>query len=151
MNAKTKEKPANSHQPTFREIEHTADLAIEVTAPDLASLFSVAGEGLYSLIVDPSTLEVREEIVVSADADDPDELLHAWLCELLAAFNVQAFVGKRCEITELTDCRAEGKLKGEKLDLSRHRFRTEIKGVTYHDFRLWQSGDTWHARIIFDV
>jgi SHS2 domain-containing protein len=147
----TKEQPANSHQPTFREIEHTADLAIEVTAHDLASLFSVAGEGLYSLIADPSTIEPRNEIVVSAVADKPDELLHAWLCELLGAFNVQGFVGKHCEITKLTGSRAEGKIKGENLDLGRHWFRTEIKGVTYHDFRLWRSGDTWHARIIFDV
>jgi len=37
------------------------------------------------------------------------------------------------------------------LDLSRHRFRTEIKGVTYHDFKVWQENGAWHARVIFDV
>jgi SHS2 domain-containing protein len=146
----TKEQPASS-QAGFREIDHTADLAIEVTGHDLPSLFSVAGEALYSLIVDPSTIEPRDEIVISTNADQPEELLHAWLRELLGAFNVQGFVGKTCEMIELTDKRAEGKIKGEKLDLARHRFHTEIKGVTYHDFTLWRSSDGWHARIIFDV
>jgi SHS2 domain-containing protein len=147
----SKELPASSGAGVFREIEHTADLAIEVTARDLPSLFAVAGEGLYSLIVDPSTVELREEILISVTVQQGDELLHAWLRELLGAFNVQGFVGKTCEMIEVTGRRAEGKLKGEKLDLARHRFHTEIKGVTYHDFAVWQSSDGWHARIIFDV
>jgi len=37
------------------------------------------------------------------------------------------------------------------LDPKRHDFHTEIKGVTYHDFKLWQEAGAWHARIIFDV
>jgi SHS2 domain-containing protein len=146
----TKERPASSRG-AFRQIDHTADLAIEVTAHDLPSLFSVAGEALYSLIADLSTIEPRDEILISVKAEQPDELLHAWLRELLGAFNVQGFVGKQCEITELTLGRAAGKIKGEKLDLARHRFHTEIKGVTYHDFTVWQVSDEWHARIIFDV
>jgi SHS2 domain-containing protein len=40
---------------------------------------------------------------------------------------------------------------GEKLDLARHGFRTEIKGVTYHDFKVWQEDGEWRARVIFDV
>jgi SHS2 domain-containing protein len=147
----TKAQPANSLKAAFREIEHTADLGVELTANDLTSLFSVAGEALYSLIADPSTIEMREEMAVSATGDTIDDLLHAWLCELLALFNVQGFIGKECEIIELGDGQATGKVKGERLDLKRHSFRTEIKGVTYHDFKFWQAGDTWHARVIFDV
>ena len=40
-----------------REIEHTADLGIEVEGADLPSLFSLAGEALYGLIADPSGIE----------------------------------------------------------------------------------------------
>lgn len=147
----TKGQPTNSGKAAFHEIEHTADLGIEVCANDLASLFSTAGEALYSLIADPSTIEMREEIEVSATGDKLDDLLHAWLCELLAVFNVQGFVGRRCGIIELENGRAKGKMSGEKLDLKRHTFHTEIKGVTYHDFKLWQTEDLWHARVIFDV
>ena len=49
------------------------------------------------------------------------------------------------------DRRVDGLVRGERLDLERHRFYTEIKGVTYHDFRVWQENGCWHARVIFDV
>ena len=83
---------------TYREIEHTADLGVEITAADLPALFASAGEALYALIADPATIENREAIKVSATGANPEDLLHTWLCELLALFNVRGFVGKRCEI-----------------------------------------------------
>jgi len=136
---------------TYREIEHTADLGVEITAADLPALFASAGEALYALIADPATIEIREAIKVSATGANPEDLLHTWLCELLALFNVEGFVGKRCEITYISDGQIQGRVSGEKLDLKRHAFHTEIKGVTYHDFKVWQDAGTWHARVIFDV
>jgi SHS2 domain-containing protein len=136
---------------SFREIEHTADLAIEVTADNLSGLFSTSGEALFALIADPKTIEQRSEISVTANGKGPEELLHAWLRELLAQFNLKNFVGAECAIDSITDERVAGTLKGETLDLNRHRFYTEIKGVTYHDFKVWQDNGEWHARIIFDV
>ena len=136
---------------TYREIEHTADLGIEVSAADLPALFASAGEALYALIADPATINSRDDITVAAAGADSEALLHAWLCELLALFNVQGFIGKHCEIAAIGNGRVQGRISGEKLDLQRHAFHTEIKGVTYHDFKVWQAADGWHARIIFDV
>jgi SHS2 domain-containing protein len=136
---------------TYREIEHTADVGIEVTADNLPALFASAGEALYALIVDPVTIHRQEDISISATGNDPEELLHAWLCELLALFNVQGFVGKGCEMTYIGESQVQGRVSGEKLDLKRHAFHTEIKGVTYHDFKVWHEAGRWHARVIFDV
>jgi SHS2 domain-containing protein len=141
----------SSDRGSFREIEHTADLGIEVTASSLAGLFSTAGEALFAFIADPKNLEARELIDVAAGGDSPEELLHAWLRELLAQFNLTGFVAARCEVRKITRERVEGIVTGEKLDLKRHRFYTEIKGVTYHDFRVWEENGSWRARIIFDV
>ena len=136
---------------SFREIEHTADLGIEAEAENLPALFAAAGEALSGLIADPSGVELKEEIAVSATGDGWEELLHAWLCELLAQFNLKGFVGKHCEIMRLEPSCVQGLVKGETLDLKRHRFHTEIKGVTYHGFKVWQEDGAWHARVIFDV
>src|ERR687897_1207393 len=136
---------------SFREIDHTADLAVEITGTTFPALLAGSGEALFTLIADPENIEMRDEIVVSASGDGPEDLLHAWLCELLAQFNINGFIGKNCAIDQITADRAEGRIRGEKLDLTRHGFRTEIKGVTYHDFRVWQQNGLWHARIIFDV
>jgi SHS2 domain-containing protein len=136
---------------SFREVEHTADLAVEITAAAFPALVAASGEALFALIADPRDIELREEIIVSASGDEPEELLHAWLCELLARFNIEGFVGKKCSIDQITANRVDGTIRGEKLDLNRHRFQTEIKGVTYHEFRVWQEDGLWRARIIFDV
>jgi len=137
--------------PAFREIDHTADLGIEVEAVDLPALFTAAGEALFALIADSPSIEEREAIALSAVGDGPEELLHAWLCELLAQFNISGFVAKRCQVHSITNERVDGMIKGEKLDQARHVFRTEIKGVTYHNFTVWQENGQWHARVIFDV
>ena len=136
---------------TYREIEHTADLGIEVTAADLPGLFASAGEALYAQIADPDTIKIQDTINISAAGDGPEELLHAWLCELLALFNIQGFVGKRCQVAHIGEGQIQGQVSGERLDLKRHAFHTEIKGVTYHDFRVWRESGAWHARVIFDV
>jgi SHS2 domain-containing protein len=141
----------NDEWSSYREIEHTADLAVEVDASELSALFSTAGEALFAFIADPGTIEGREKVAVSASADGPEELLHAWLCELLGQFNITGFIAKSCAVDRLTHQRIDGTLEGEKLDLSRHAFHTEIKGVTYHDFRVWEESGSWHARMIFDV
>jgi hypothetical protein len=54
---------ANQRTP-YREIDHTADLAIEVTAPDLPTLFASSGEALYGLIADPATIQNRDPITM---------------------------------------------------------------------------------------
>jgi SHS2 domain-containing protein len=136
---------------SFKEIEHTADLGVEITAATFPALLAASGEALFVLIADPQNIDLRDEIVVSASGHGPEELLHAWLCELLAQFNIEGFIGKNCAIDQITADRVDGRIRGEKLDLIRHGFRTEIKGVTYHDFRVWQQYGLWHARIIFDV
>lgn len=135
----------------YRQIDHTADLGIELDATDLPGLFSSAAEALYGLIADPGGIEEREEISVSATGEGWEELFHAWLCELLAQFNLKGFVGKRCEVEKTEAGHVEARIKGEVLDLKRHRFYTEIKGVTYHGFRVWQEHGRWRARVIFDV
>jgi SHS2 domain-containing protein len=141
----------NEQRKAHREIEHTADLGIEVEAEELFTLFASAGEALYGLIADPAGFATKQTIAVSATGDGWDELLHAWLSELLAQFNLKGFVGKECEVKKIDARRVEGEVKGESLDLKRHRFYTEIKGVTYHDLKVWQESGVWHARVIFDV
>ena len=141
----------NEAKRSVREIDHTADLGFEVEAAEPADLFKLAGEAFYGLIADAAGIEPKEEIKISAAAENWEELLHTWLCELLAQFNLKGFIGKQCGITTIEPDRVEALVKGEALDLKRHNFHTEIKGVTYHGFKVWQEYGMWHARVIFDV
>ncbi len=138
-------------QADIRDLEHTADLGVEVTADSLSSLFAASGQALFGLMANLQHIEIKEEIRVSATGQGSEELLHGWLCELLAQFNISGFIAKSCTIDHVAEDRVEGRLSGETLDLKRHDFFTEIKGVTYHDFKVWQEDGLWRARMIFDV
>jgi SHS2 domain-containing protein len=135
----------------FHEIEHTADLGIEAEGATPTELFAAAAEGFYSLIADPVSIEPKQEIDIEASGGAWDELLQSWLSELLAEFNLRGFIGKDCAVTRIEANRVHGTVKGEPLDLTRHRFHTEIKAVTYHELKVWQEGGAWRARVIFDV
>jgi SHS2 domain-containing protein len=42
-------------------------------------------------------------------------------------------------------------VRGEIFDPSRHQFKTEIKAVTYHQVEIIDKGESWVARVIFDI
>lgn len=136
---------------TFRQFPHTADLGIEVEAESRAELFEAAGLALFSLMVDPSTVSAREARGISAQGEDEEELLRAWLHQLLLAFAIGGFVAREVEVERLDRFVVEGTIRGEPYQEGTHRFEREIKGVTYHGLRVEEANGKWMARVIFDV
>jgi SHS2 domain-containing protein len=138
-------------EPLFREIEHTADLGIEVEAESPGELFRRAGLALFSLMVGLEGVkahEVREEAV---EAEGWEDLLHDWLSRLLLRFLQDGFIAATITILDLDATHVHARLTGEKLDYERHDFETEIKAVTYHQLSVACENGRWRARVIFDV
>ena len=69
----------------YRELPHTADVALEVWAPDLASLFVVAAHGLNFLAGVEMSANARVERQLRLQATDDESLLVAFLSELVYA------------------------------------------------------------------
>jgi SHS2 domain-containing protein len=134
-----------------REIEHTADLGLEVEAPTLALLFERAGLAAMALMLDLDAIEPRTRATIALSADGVDELLHDWLQTLVVRLQTDglAFAELTVEAVDGCSVRAEG--VGERVDRRRHRAYTEIKGVTYHQLAVRETRDGWWARVIFDV
>jgi SHS2 domain-containing protein len=143
---------AQSREPLFREIEHTADLGIEVEAETLPEVFRRAGLALFALMVDPDGVEAREERRIAVpQAGDVAEVLRDWLAACLRLFLREGFVACEIEVVKAGPEGVDSRLRGEKLDQGRHRFLTEVKAVTWHGLRLEREGDRWRGRVIFDV
>lgn len=138
-------------EPLFREIEHTADLGIEVEADTPQELFRRTGLALFALMVSLEHVETREERAQVVQADGWEELLHDWLSSLLRQFLQDGFIAASITIDEIDATRVHARLAGEKLDYNRHAFETEIKAVTYHQLAVQQQDGRWRARVIFDV
>lgn len=133
----------------FREIEHTADLAIEVEADSRPELFRRAALAIAQLMVDTAGVRAKERRQLSIVADNDVDLMHDMLSALLQVFMTEGFIWSAVEIDD-TDGLKVG-LLGEPFDRSRHEFYQEIKAVTYHELSVQNTGGRWSARIIFDV
>jgi protein archease len=134
----------------FRELEHTADLGIEVVADSRAELFRRAAIAIACLMVDTSRVRRVESREVDVAGIDDADLMHEMLSGLLPIFLVESFIWSDAEIDERGD-HLKVRVVGERFDPARHEFHQEIKAVTYHELAVRNADGRWSARIIFDV
>ncbi len=135
-------------------IDHTADVGVAVTAPTLEGVFETAATALFDILVesDEAPAEPGPVVVgVRVEGADLEEVLVRWLAELLYLHDTRGLVFERFEVTEADSGHAAGRARGGPFDPSRHRRRTELKAVTYHQARVASAQGGWEARVIFDV
>ena len=64
---------------TFRYLEHTADVGVEVISPALTDAFSEAAVALFGIMTDTSSFRPLEEVEIQASGEDLNSLLYSWL------------------------------------------------------------------------
>ena len=135
----------------YKEIEHTADIGVEIYGNTLEEVFVNAGYALFDTIVEVSTIQPTLERTVHVTGNDVETLLMNWLRELLYLFSIDEEVYTEFEIQSLLPNEITAVIKGETLDRKKHHFNTELKAVTYHQLELTYEYNLWRARVIFDV
>ncbi|MDZ7294279.1 MAG: archease [candidate division KSB1 bacterium] len=132
-------------------IEHTGDIGVRVRAPELKELFVRAAQATFQIICPQCKVEPAVERAISVAGGDLEELLVNWLSELNYWFcTEQELYGHFC-ISSLDKSSLHATVRGEKVDLQRHKLRTEIKAVTYHKLYVRQAEHGWEAQVIFDI
>ena len=119
----------------YREIDHTADTGIEVFGSSLKELFTNAATGFVDTLTDPENIEPKDSLEISVRAGDIEELLVAWLSELLYFFDIDRVLFAEFHFEELSATRLRARLGGEPFEASSHPIKTDIKAVTYHGVR----------------
>lgn len=146
-----------------RELDHTADVGIELEAPDAAALFDRAARALRALAVSdggadgprggrrrnpPSGLKTDGGThTIDLEAGDPAVLLVRWLSELLYRIDTLGFAYETAEL-EVGDGRLHATIRETRLPEP----GAQIKAITYHELECGPEPDgRWTARVIFDV
>ena len=135
----------------IRHINHTADDGYEIIADSLEELFYEAGYELLDMLYDRKTISEKDTKEINLESPSLDMLLHDFLAELLEIAQYELFPIKRIEILELSDQKLRAKVYGEPFDPKKHKFRLEIKAVTYHQLAVKKQGNKWFGRVIFDL
>jgi SHS2 domain-containing protein len=134
----------------YETFEHTADMGLRVTAPDLAGLFEEAACGLFSLLVSgvpESNGRVRE---IRIPGERHDYLLLDWLAELLSLSSAETVWFDGFSV-QLDDRGITARAREHSLLTAGITVLTEIKAITYHGLKLERSPDGWVAEIVVDV
>jgi SHS2 domain-containing protein len=135
----------------YEQFPHTADIGVRAYGMDLKELFRNAAFAMFDIIADLEGLKRDVEEKIELTADNPEELLVAWLDELLYIFYTKKVILSEFEITELTDKSLEAKVFGRTIGSNRNRLKTEIKAATYSDLRITKTQEGYSVEIIFDV
>lgn len=140
-------------RPRYTEIEHTADVGVELVAGDLTAAFETAAAAMFDMMcrLDLVADDWRRTVEVEARRDDLENLLVRWLSELLYVHESAGVLLSRFEITSLEDGRLVADVAGERIDTARHPVGIEIKAPTYHDLLIDESQEGFRVRVIFDT
>ena len=140
-----------TQRPPYELLEHTADAGVIAHGQSLAEAFCHAAEGMYSLMVEPSTVEERESRQVAVMAEDAEGLLVAWLLELLFLTETQDMVFRRFTVDEIGPTKLRGSAYGEPLDLSRHSTGVGVKAITRHMLEIAPEDGGYRLQVLFDI
>lgn len=131
-----------------RQLEHTADLALEIWGPDEVTVLREAARGVIEIVTEGATVRATDTRSIELETlDGPDRMVR-WLNEILFLASVEGFV-----TADATLVLFEGGLRAT-LSGQAHAsdlLRTEIKSATYHDLLLESRRGEVIARVVMDV
>lgn len=136
---------------SFQLLEHPSDIGFLARGDSREQALAEASGALTSIMVDPSTIETREERSVQVSGSDSASQVVNWLNEILFLFDTEGIVFREFIVESWTTAGIRGRAQGEPLDLQRHEIRTAVKAVTYHQFDLRETADGWELRVFVDV
>ena len=134
----------------FEIIEHTADIGIAAYGSDLKKAFANAARAMFSLMVDLKDVGDTLSREVNVTAESQEDLLVAWLNELLYIFEVENLLFRRFRIGELTETRLMSRCYGELIDPACHKIKMGVKATTYHMLKI-ERKNGFRVQVIFDI
>lgn len=135
----------------FKFFDHTADIGMNAFGRTRKELFSNAAEGMFSMITEMEAVRTEKKKEIFVREEGYDMLLREWLSELLTIYNIKNIVFREFLVKRISEKFVEAEARGEEIDLRRHRIKTEIKNVTYHNLSVKRKNGIYEASIIFDV
>lgn len=139
----------------YQTIDHTADIALEISGNSLEDLFQTAYLAWYETVLGHIRFLSQGRKRIKLQADSPEELLVNFISEMNFWLMVKKWIAVGIEKLEISE--KEGKLTlhlvatGQSLDFKEHVLQVEVKAVTFHQMEIKQSGPNFYTRMVFDV
>ena len=141
-------------KPFHKFLDHTSDVLFVAKAETLNELFKECAFAVEETMVDISKVKPKEKIKILGEEAKIDRLLFDFIDELIFFKDYKQLMFSKFEI-EIVEGKGQWELKcvahGEKLDLTRHNPKVDVKAVTMHLFKVEQVASGWKAQVILDI
>lgn len=138
----------------FEILEHTADIGIAAYGKNKKEVFINAAKGMFEIIAGENR-NFKENFYdkIKLEAESLEDLLIAWLNELLYISETKLAILSKFKIKELSDYQIKAEVGGTKINPPSIKIKKEIKAVTYHRLEIKKDGESglWRAQVIFDI
>lgn len=135
----------------YRLLDHTADLAVEVTAPNPETLYADTGLVLFNLISESKHFKQKKELHLDVKGQDREDLMVNWLRELLYLWTGKEMLVVAVQVINLSETRLFARVMVDLFSPDRHVILNEIKAVTYHRISVEKGRKGWAAVVVFDI
>jgi len=129
-----------------------ADLAVEAYGLDVDEAFANIALGAFNAITPLEGVKPLENRRVEIRSEDYPGLLYDFLDELLFIYDSELIVFSKISVKiSENPLQLVSECWGERIDPSRHKSRTVIKAVTFHQMRIEKTDEGWKVRVVFDT
>lgn len=131
-----------------------ADYAFKIYGKDLGDLFVNAGMAIFSVMVNPKSVSKVIEKEIKLENNSAKKLLFDFLEELVFLKDAESFMLKeiKAEVEEDKEkFLLNAKIFGEELNMKKHEVITDVKSVTYHNYKVEKTSKGWEATVVVDV
>jgi SHS2 domain-containing protein len=141
---------------SFRFLDHTADVKVEVIGRTYEEAFEVAGQVMTELVTDISEVDAKEKRSIAVAGEDLYALLYEWLEALIVLFGAEDLIFSRFKVFKIEQKNNEwhlvGEVWGETFDLDKHQQGTEIKAITYSEMEIQEEEESKvRLQFVFDI
>lgn len=137
----------------YRFLDHMTDAYIEAYGNTLEEAFEFAARALVDTMISVDRVETKKEEQLDVEGHDLESLLYNWLDSVMLKLLVdrEALSYFKVSISQINGSyELKATVKGEQLDLEKHHYKVEIKGVTYHLMEI-ERNDVIKLRFLLDL
>ncbi len=131
----------------WKEVDHTADVAIWICADSLEDLFLTSAEAMFEMVAEPEDVPPSTLRNVNLEAMDREALLVDWLNELLYLHERDEIVMVKIVFEQLCATKLWARIEGAPVKA----YYRGIKAATFHNLVIEQYGDGLRTTIVFDI
>jgi SHS2 domain-containing protein len=138
----------------FRYLEHVTDAYIEAYGNSIEEAFSYAAKGTVNVMFEIKDIQGTSKVDFRIEGVDYYELLFNWLerVHLLITIDNQVISNIELKITKLdSKFQLSGFGMAQTIDITKHGYKIEIKGVTYHEMEILQQGNQYKVKFLLDL